>query len=284
MNRKILFVELVHSLLWMNKTKGQSHKHREAIDTLNFVPNLQVENKSYFTIEVDDELPSRLEKFLRKIQVSGICTLRNSCYGPWAKVEIHFKGRDLRTCLCDANIGNFIQEGELVSVFLEEAANFDSSFESSIDGRRALAALPVDWEWFTPPHYFAEPVNTLLNAGYCETNALKYRWTEKVRPQMEAALLWVGDKTSFQLREEELLQIWNTMPERFRMLFAQQAREKDSLDVINLAMIMGHFRYDGEWHEKPENLEGLRQGILPGGQISTATELNRLFKSGKIAI
>jgi len=82
MNRKILFVELVHSLLWMNITKGQAHKHREAIDTLNFVPNLQVENKSYFTIEVDDEFPSRLEKFLRKIQVSGICTLRNSRYEP----------------------------------------------------------------------------------------------------------------------------------------------------------------------------------------------------------
>lgn len=282
MIRESLSVELIYSLFWMSVTKGQSHKHRREINSLNYVPDLEIANKSSFSIESDENNPDPNERLFRALQATGVCTVGNTDYQHLAIVQVLFDGPDLRTSLRGADIEAFLEEGTIIPVFLEEASGFDRHFESSRDGRPALAALPHGKGWFFEPRHFAAPVNALSDAGYCEPKGEQFRWSRSVGPHMQAAGLWVGEKTIDQIREAELSDIWDTMPPKFKQPMMDQAKQVNGLDILSFAMVMGHFWYDGKWHDKPENPNSLKRGNLPGGFIPTARELGKLFDAGKL--
>lgn len=282
MNKEALTIELVHSLFWMNLTREESYKFRREINNLKFAPDLDVPNKTSFSIESNDANPEPHEKLFRDIQATGICTVANTDYEHRARVQVHFDDLNLKSSLKRAGIVSFVATDKTVAIFLEEAANFHRNFESSNGGQSALAALPIGKEWFSAPRHFVAAVTALSNAGYCECNGAQFRWSQSAEPHMEAAKLWIGEKSADQVREEELIRIWETMPTKFKDHLLSLAKESDGFDVVSLSMVIGHFWYDGKWHDAPEYPDSLKRGDLPGGYIGAAKELDKLLQVGKI--
>lgn len=288
MDEKKLLAELVHSILWMKVTSGSSHLHREEIDTLTFSPPLDVSTPSGFGIdsssdEEGDPFDYRLERFLRTLSGSDICSVGQTDYAHRAFVKLNFDTPNLRDALLEKKIRSFVSETETIEVFLGEAARFNCIFESSKDGRYALDSLPIMMEWFGAPRHFAIVLETLTDAGYCTKASSKFQWLSKIKPHMEAVQLWQYGKTVHEIRTEKLTSIWDSMPIRFKSPFSEHGKKAGGLDVLSFATVMGHFWYDDRWHDEPEDPQSLKRGdLLRGGHISTARELGRLFREGKL--
>ena len=281
-SQKMLVLELVHSMFWMNITSHSAYRHRNEIDTGSFNPTLEVSSNSGFSIESDQDDPELKEKFFRKVATSKICTVGETDYEHRASVELHFDAENLRDALLDTDISAFVEIDLAIEAFLDDSARFERQFESSRDGRPALKSLPITMEYFSVPKHFIAVLATLVKSGYCEGVQSQYRWLSKIKPHMEAVHLWADGKTRHQIREAELSHIWDTMPKRFKAPFLDHAKKVNALDVLSYASVMGHFWYDYQWHEVPEDMESLKRGDLRGGHISTAKELGKLFKEGKL--
>ena len=282
MNDEKLVVELVYSLVWMVATKWESFRYRPEIDNLNFAPDLEVRSPLSFSIESDEDNPDELEQLLRNLHSAEICTVGETDFEHRAYVQLEFDEPNFRATLRKAKIDNFLRHHALLKTFLEGASWFDQHFESSKDGRRALAAFPIGRDWFSAPRHFIEPIKALSNAGYCESENGQFRWSQSIEPHMKAAKLWVGDKTIHQVRDAELKRIWDTMPERLKAPFVDHALDVKGFDVLSFAMVMGQFWYDGRWHDAPEDPESLRRGELRGGYVPTAKELGKLYDEGQL--
>lgn len=281
-NQTILISELVHSIFWMNITAHSVYQHRKEIDAGSFNPTLEVFSNSSFSIESDQDDPELKEKFFRRVSASKICTVGETDYEHRASVKLHFDAVNLRDALLDIDISAFVGSNLALEAFLDDAARFEGHFESNKDGRSALKSLPITMECFSAPKHFVAVLDTLVNSDYCERVQSQYKWLSKIKPHMEAVHLWTDGKTLHQIREAELSHIWDTMPKRFKAPFLDHAKKVNALDVVSYASLMGHFWYSNKWHEQPEDLESLRRGDLRGGHISTAKELGKLFKEGKL--
>lgn len=274
--------ELVHSIFWMHVTSEKAYFHRKEINENKFVPSLEVASQICFSIESDDDNPELTETFFRKISASGICSVGDTDYEHRAYIELTFNTPTLRETLENSNIAVPIEDGIIIAAFLEEASQFESYFLSAQDDRPSLESLPITMDWFSAPRHFASALDALVTSGYCELDQSGYRWLPKIRPHMETVHLWKGGKTIHQIREARLCHIWDTMPIRFKTVFLEVAKKNNGLDIVSFAFLMGHFWYDEQWHEEPEDLKSLKRGDLRGGVIPTARDLGKLFKEGKL--
>lgn len=170
----------------------------------------------------------------------------------------------------------------LITTFLSEASRLGPSFRSLKTGREAIDSLPISQSVFQAPQHFQKPIDALCQSGFCAKVDSGYLWTASVRPFMERAHLWFGDRTHVEIREQELVEIWDAMPSKLRHLVTQN--RDGILDVLNFAMAMSHLWYNGKWHEKPERYDNLGPDSLKGSCLSTANEMGRLYKEGKLKV
>ncbi len=281
MENDTLALELMHSLIWMCDTSSNSYKHRSEINDLTYVPDMGVNPQATFSIHSDDEDQYRLEALLRNVLMTPICTVAETDYEHRAKVQLHFSGPDLRSSLSQISVADVAPLSMLIETFLDEASRFDSMFFSSKDGQRALHALPISKDWCSIPRHFKAPVEALSTSGYCEIGDQLFRWSPSVEPHMEATRLWIDGKTVDELLDLKAINIWQTMPNKFKVPLEQHAKRVNGFDVLSLAFLMGHYWYAEQWHTVPEDQKSLDEGVLLGNHISTAKDIARLYKVGK---
>lgn len=211
-----------------------------------------------------------------------ILSIDEDTYDHSVNFEFTFQDKTLFAHLVAADRLALVDFDLLITTFLQEASTFGTSFVSSVDGRQAIDSLPISQSVFTAPPHFQSAIDALCQSAFCAEVDGGYLWTSSVRPFMESARLWVGDKTRDEVRETELTEIWDTMPPKLRSLI--RGKQKGSLNVLGLAMVIGNFRYGGRWHEKPKNKDNFqgRDLSLSGGHIPTAKEIGRLYSDGKL--
>jgi hypothetical protein len=283
MKSQQIVCDLVCAILWMRILERESYLHRESIDALSFSPTKEFERDARFSVETwDDEDRSLLETWLRAYEPNGLWTVVDSDYENWMYVTVLFGREEIEERLNSNDILNFGGIDSVLPVFLREAHEFHNLFRSRKDGQPALTKVEIHSDWFAFPTHFAEVLHTLMHAGYCEIRGSDMRWNPSIGPHMVSANLRVGKDTVDEINYQKLKQVWDSMPLRIKTSFLEKATPAKGLDVLALAMILGHFWYDGKWHTIPENEESANRGELKGGYISTAKEIDELYKAGKL--
>lgn len=273
-----LRIELLHGLGWTVFHRQTTHLWRRSIDPANLVLPIDVNRGGAFVTPGDD----RDLAFGRIFGPLDILAIDDDTFDHSVNFKFTFPEETLRSHLEASDRVAAVVVDDLMTAFLDEASAFGAALELFVDSRQAVAAsMPVVRSVFQPPQHFEKAVGALCQSGFCTETADGYLWADSVRPFMEVAGLWIGNRTKDEVREDELIEIWKTMPIRLKSLLTKGSN--GGLDVLSLAVAMSQFWYGGKWHEEPLNKgETSSDIILKGGHIPTAKEIARLYSSGKL--
>ena len=272
-----LRIELLHGLGWMVFHRQTTHLWRKSIDSGDLVLPEDVLRERSFTTPGDD----RDHVFGQMFSPLDILSIHEDTFDHSVNFNFTFPEKTLRLHLEASDRLARVAIDHLITIYLLEASTFGASFESSVDGREAIGSMPISQSVFQPPLHFEKAIGALCHCGFCTETDGGYLWTDAARPFMESAGLWIGDQTRDEVREAELIEIWETMPARLKSLFTEN--NKGGLDVLSLAVAMSRFWYGGKWHEKPESGAAIGSDvIIKGGHTPTAKEIGRLYADGKL--
>ena len=273
-----LRIELLHCIGWMFFHRCRSHLWRDQIDAGRLALPEDVPKETAFTgpgsYLTDD--------FQRIFRALGCLQINDPIYDNMVRFRFAFQERNLREHLEASGRLEAIPRDDLFTTFLRWASELGRGFVSFSLGREAIGSLPIVQSDFPAPPHFNRAIDALCDCGFCARVENGHRWTEAIRSYMESAHLWVGEKTRDEIREAELIEIWDSMPAKLKAPYVKEL--KGHFDVLTFALLMSHFWYRGTWHEKPESLHRVRLGAasFKGEHIPTAKELFDLHAKGKL--
>ena len=188
--------------------------------------------------------------------------------------RLDFPGGTLTDYLQSASEVDDLDGDKLLLTLLRIASRFDPRRHTR--GDPPLPSLPTIREAFAPPAHFVPVLDALCLGGYCDRKGAMFRWTDKIAPFMEEAWLWVDGVPATEVRQRELLRMWDTMPLKIR---AMVVTPDGSLDLRRLMVVMGHFWSDGTWRDKPGNEQSFQRNDLIGDSFRRSLELVELLKN-----
>lgn len=273
-----LRIELLHGLGWMVFYQHRRHLWRKQIDAGDLVLPEDVPRDSAFSAPGGDSP----EAFAEVFRPLGSLSIDDETYDHSFNFAFTFQEATLRAHLEATERLASVDFDRLLTSYLREASVFGKSFLSYVTGREALDSLPISQSAFRAPPHFKGAIDALCRSGFCAEVEGGHRWTIALRPYMEAAYLWVGERTRDEVREAELTEIWETMPPRWKSLLTN--RPRGEFDLLSLALIMSNFWYRGRWHEEPESKDRVLRGAegLKGEHIPTAGQIVRLYSEGRL--
>jgi len=184
-----------------------------------------------------------------------------------------FQGSTLADYLQSAPEVNDLDGKKILLTFLRISSTFDPRRHTRGDPPRP--SLPTTREAFASPAHFVPVLDALCLDGYCDRKGPMFQWTDKIAPLMEEAWLWIDGVLATEVRQRELLRMWDTMPPKTR---AMVVTTDGTLDLRRLSVVWGHFWYDGAWHDKPGNEQSFQRSGVIGGSFNQTLELAELLE------
>lgn len=271
-----LRIELLHSIGWMFLHSNTTHLWRKKIDSGTLLLPSEVErNCSFATPSGDDHLIIG-----NVFEPLNILSIDDDTCDHSAFLRFTFLEETLRIHLEHSDRLNLVDRDHLITTFLSTASEFGSRFESSVTGKQAIESLPVPQATFVVPSHFEGPIDALCDVSLCSKKKGGYRWGAAIRPHMQSARLWIGDQTKKEIRENELIKMWRTMPLQLKSIVT----DSGNIEIGSLAVAIAHLWYDGQWHRKPENSKQLDLDSDPRMDLATAKEICRLHRKGKLEL
>lgn len=121
-----------------------------------------------------------------------------------------FQGSTLADYLQSAPEVNDLDGKKILLTFLRISSTFDPRRHTRGDPPRP--SLPTTREAFASPAHFVPVLDALCLDGYCDRKGPIFQWTDKIAPLMEEAWLWIDGVLATEVRQRELLRMWDTMP------------------------------------------------------------------------
>lgn len=273
MNRNAIFHALI-SILWQRQYENS---RRLLTNPADIVLDKRVPNGARFTQWLTHDDDDEIFDLLRRHNI-----LADDVADGGYDARVHALRLDHPTLwdhLEHRPLSDDLDEQGLIGCFIEHAVRLD---RYSVIGSVRLGGLPIHKDLFGVPRYFDEAVSELARAGYCAYASGTARWLPGMASIMKARGFWIGERTSDEIRAEQLARIWNTTPALLRRLMLEDSGVPNALV---LAVLMGEYWDEEEgWVFRDGDLRpGMLDDVqLKGGHLPAAVQIRAMVRNGTL--